>query len=175
MKIGDLSAAEVERVSTEVTDAAIDRTLDILRKQRRTFPAPGADSAAEGDRVTIDFEGKIDGEPFEGGKARPSSSSSAKARCWSSSTGRARHEGRRERPSRCSSRPTTTARTWPARTDFLVTLKKVEAQHLPEVNEALPQVARHQGRHRRGAARRRQEEPGARGQVPRWRATRRAR
>ena len=37
VKIGDLAAAEVERVSTEVTDAAIDKTLDILRKQRRTF------------------------------------------------------------------------------------------------------------------------------------------
>jgi len=36
--------------------------------------------------VTIDFEGKIDGEPFDGGKAEASSSSSAKARCSSSST-----------------------------------------------------------------------------------------
>ncbi|HNK17760.1 MAG TPA: trigger factor, partial [Piscinibacter sp.] len=70
VKIGDLSGAEVERVSTEVTDAAIDKTLDILRKQRRTFQQrAAADGAAEGDRVTIDFEGKIDGVPFEGGKA----------------------------------------------------------------------------------------------------------
>ena len=37
VKLGDLAAAEVERVATEVTDAAIDKTLDILRKQRRTF------------------------------------------------------------------------------------------------------------------------------------------
>ena len=48
----------------------IDRTLDILRKQRRTFALrPQAEAAAEGDRATIDFEGKIDGVPFEGGKA----------------------------------------------------------------------------------------------------------
>jgi len=41
VKLGDLAAAEVERVSTEVTEAAIDRTVEILRKQRRTFgPAP---------------------------------------------------------------------------------------------------------------------------------------
>jgi trigger factor len=70
VKIGDLTGVEVERIGTEVTEAAIDRTVDILRKQRRTFAQrPAAEGAAEGDRVTIDFEGKIDGEPFSGGKA----------------------------------------------------------------------------------------------------------
>ncbi len=70
VRIGDLSSAEVERVGTEVTEAAIDRTIEILRKQRRTFGLrPQAEAAQEGDRVTIDFEGKIDGEPFAGGKA----------------------------------------------------------------------------------------------------------
>ena len=39
IKLGDLGAAEIERVSTEVTEAAIDKTLDILRKQRRSFRA----------------------------------------------------------------------------------------------------------------------------------------
>ena len=68
--IRDLEGVEVERVSSEVTDAAVERTLEILRKQRRTFAQrPQAEGAAEGDRVTIDFEGKIDGEPFSGGKA----------------------------------------------------------------------------------------------------------
>ena len=68
--IGDLAGVEIERVSSEVTDAAVDRTIEILRKQRRTFAQrPQAEGAAEGDRVTIDFEGKIDGEPFAGGKA----------------------------------------------------------------------------------------------------------
>ena len=70
VKLGDLSAIEVDRISSEVTDAAIDRTVDILRKQRRTFAQrPAVEGAAETDRVTIDFEGKIDGEPFQGGKA----------------------------------------------------------------------------------------------------------
>ena len=68
--IGDLAAAEVERVTTSVDDAAIDKTVEILRKQRRTFAQrPAAEGAQAGDRVTIDFEGKIDGEPFDGGKA----------------------------------------------------------------------------------------------------------
>ncbi|HOM14620.1 MAG TPA: trigger factor [Rubrivivax sp.] len=70
VQIGDLSAAEIESASAEVTEQAIDRTIGILRKQRRTFgQRPAADAAQEGDRVTIDFEGKIDGEPFAGGKA----------------------------------------------------------------------------------------------------------
>ncbi len=70
VKIADLSTATVEKVAAEVDAAAIDRTLDILRKQRRTFAQRAQDQAAQdGDRATIDFEGKIDGEPFEGGKA----------------------------------------------------------------------------------------------------------
>jgi len=70
VQIGDLSAAEIESASAEVTDEAIDRTIDILRKQRRSFAQRAAgEGAMEGDRVTIDFEGKIDGEGFAGGKA----------------------------------------------------------------------------------------------------------
>jgi trigger factor len=70
VQIGDLSAAEIESASAEVNDEAIDRTIEILRKQRRTFAQrPAGEGAQETDRVTIDFEGKIDGEPFTGGKA----------------------------------------------------------------------------------------------------------
>ena len=70
VKFGEIAQAEVEKIDAEVDDSAIERTLDILRKQRRTFSQRAADQAAEdSDRVTIDFEGKIDGEPFDGGKA----------------------------------------------------------------------------------------------------------
>jgi len=70
VRIGDLGTAQIERISTEVTEAAIDRTIEILRKQRRTFGLrAAAEGAIESDRVTIDFEGKIDGEPFAGGHA----------------------------------------------------------------------------------------------------------
>ena len=70
VQIGDLSAAEIESASAEVTEEAIDRTVDILRKQRRSFAQrPAGEGAEETDRVTIDFEGKIDGETFAGGKA----------------------------------------------------------------------------------------------------------
>ena len=70
VQIADLSAAQLEKFTAEVDEAAIDRTIDILRKQRRSFAERALDAAAQdGDRVTVDFEGKIDGEPFEGGKA----------------------------------------------------------------------------------------------------------
>jgi trigger factor len=68
--IGDVSQATIERITANIDDAAIDKTVDILRKQRRTFAQrPAAEGAMEADRVTIDFEGTIDGTPFEGGKA----------------------------------------------------------------------------------------------------------
>jgi trigger factor len=71
VKIGSLEGVEVERYRTDITEAAIDRTIDILRKQRRTFaPRPAGEPAVETDRVTIDFEGKFDGVPFEGGTAQ---------------------------------------------------------------------------------------------------------
>jgi trigger factor len=70
VKIGDLATAEVEKLTSEVTEGAIDKTIEILRKQRRTFAQRSQDSAAQdSDRVTVDFEGKIDGEVFSGGKA----------------------------------------------------------------------------------------------------------
>jgi FKBP-type peptidyl-prolyl cis-trans isomerase (trigger factor) len=61
VKMGDLATASVERVTADVNDAAIDKTVDILRKQRRTFSQRAQDAAAQdGDRVTVDFEGKMD-------------------------------------------------------------------------------------------------------------------
>jgi trigger factor len=77
VKLGDVAAAEIERTKTNISDAEIDRTLDILRKQRVQFQLRGAagdDNGAEavatsGDRVTVDFVGKIDGAVFQGGSA----------------------------------------------------------------------------------------------------------
>ncbi|MBB5017739.1 trigger factor [Chitinivorax tropicus] len=66
--VGDLSAVDLENPVTDVTDAEVDKTIDILRKQRTSFNAVER-AAQENDRVIIDFAGKIDGEVFEGGKA----------------------------------------------------------------------------------------------------------
>jgi trigger factor len=139
VKLGDLSAAEVERVSTEVTDAAIDKTVDILRKQRRTFAQrPASEGALESDRVTIDFEGKIDGVPFEGGAATDFQFLIGEGQMLEQFDLAVR--GMKVGDSK------TFPLQFPAdyqgkdvagkEADFMVTVKKIEAQHLPEVNEA---------------------------------------
>ena len=66
--LGDLSTAEVERPVLEVGAAEVDKTLDILRKQRVAYETVER-AAAKEDRVVIDFLGKKDGEPFQGGQA----------------------------------------------------------------------------------------------------------
>jgi trigger factor len=139
VKIGDLTGAEVERVSADVTEEAIDKTVEILRKQRRTFQLrAAAEGAAVGDRVTIDFEGKIDGEPFQGGKAE--------AFQFLIGEGQMLEQFDQAVRGMKAGESKTFPLAFPAdyhgqdvagkEADFLVTLKKVEAQHLPEVNEA---------------------------------------
>jgi trigger factor len=66
--LGDTSTAEIERPVLEVSDAEIDKTLDILRKQRVSYIDTDRAAAVE-DRVVIDFLGKKDDEPFQGGQA----------------------------------------------------------------------------------------------------------
>jgi trigger factor len=68
IQLGDVSAARIARPALTVGDAEIDKTIDILRKQRSTWV--GADRASRsGDRLTVDFTGRIDGAEFAGGSA----------------------------------------------------------------------------------------------------------
>jgi len=57
----------VERPSAEVTEADVDRMVENLRRQRGTWK-PAMRAARDGDRITIDFDGTLDGKPFTGGK-----------------------------------------------------------------------------------------------------------
>ena len=140
VKIGELSGSEVERISTEVTEAAIDRTVEILRKQRRSFGLRAKDEGAiEGDRVSIDFEGKIDGEPFSGGKAEAFQFIIGEGQMLEQFDQAVR--GMKVGESK------TFPLQFPAdyhgadvagkEADFLVTVGKIEAQNLPAVDEAL--------------------------------------
>jgi trigger factor len=140
VKMGDLSTAEVEKVSAEVDDGAIDKTIDILRKQRRTFAQRAQDAAAaDGDRVTVDFEGKIDGEVFAGGKAEDFQ--------FIVGDGQMLKEFEDATRGMKIGESKTFQLAFPAdyhgkdvagkSADFMVTLKKIEAANLPEVNEAL--------------------------------------
>ncbi|HNT39708.1 MAG TPA: trigger factor [Rubrivivax sp.] len=139
VSIGDFAGVEVERVSTDVTEAAIDRTVEILRRQRRSFGLRGAgEEAAEGDRVTIDFEGKIDGEPFAGGRAAD----------FQFIVGEGQMLEQFDKAVR--GMKVGQSKTFPLQfpqdyhgkdvagkeADFLVTMKKIEAQHLPAVDDA---------------------------------------
>ena len=68
VKLNGFGDKSIERPQLDVGEAEVDKTLEVLRKQRTTFSA--AERAAEkGDRVVIDFTGKLDGEVFQGGQA----------------------------------------------------------------------------------------------------------
>ena len=68
VKLNGFGDKSIERPQLDVGEAEVDKTLEVLRKQRTTFSA--AERAAEkGDRVVIDFTGKLNGEAFQGGQA----------------------------------------------------------------------------------------------------------
>lgn len=65
----DLASAEsftITRPTAEITDQDVDRMIEVLRKQRMTWTAVDQRPAQEGDRLTIDYEGIIDGDAVEG-------------------------------------------------------------------------------------------------------------
>ena len=66
--VGDLSTQEIEKVTAEVSDAEVDKTINILRQQRTRYNHVERE-AQNDDRVIIDFAGKIDGVAFDGGSA----------------------------------------------------------------------------------------------------------
>ena len=66
--LGDISALKIERSLCPVTDAEVEKTVGILRKQRATWESVDRPAQDE-DRVTIDFAGTLDGVAFEGGTA----------------------------------------------------------------------------------------------------------
>ena len=69
IKLGDLASIAIERPEVEVTPADIDRTLEVLRKQRAVYQ-PVTRGAQVGDRTLVDFTGTIDGVEFPGGQAQ---------------------------------------------------------------------------------------------------------
>jgi len=89
--IAPLESAEVIRADTKVEEAEVDKTIDILRKQRTHFhskvahaghdhghdhghghtaPAGTSSVVENGDRVVVDFVGTLDGVPFDGGSGQ---------------------------------------------------------------------------------------------------------
>jgi trigger factor len=70
-EIGDFSQISLERLAAVVEPADVENALDRLAEERRSYSEKPTGATAEiNDRVTIDFDGSIDGVPFEGGEGR---------------------------------------------------------------------------------------------------------
>ena len=68
IELADFKGIKLERLVAEVTEAEVGEALGKIAEQNRPFAAKGEGAKVEkGDRVVIDFAGKLDGEPFEGG------------------------------------------------------------------------------------------------------------
>jgi trigger factor len=67
LELQPMESLEIDRVAAEVTEADVDAMIERLRKQQMRFSAVTR-GAANGDKVSIDFEGAIDGVAFAGGK-----------------------------------------------------------------------------------------------------------
>ena len=64
----DLSSLKVEKLTVKPDDAAVEEALKSLADSAQSFTEKKG-NATDGDQVVIDFTGKLDGEPFEGGSA----------------------------------------------------------------------------------------------------------
>jgi trigger factor len=68
IELGDFSTIKLERLTTEVTDAELDEAMGKIADQNKPYSPKGEGAKVEtGDRVVVDFTGKLDGKPFEGG------------------------------------------------------------------------------------------------------------
>ena len=65
-QLAGVDSIEIERPSAQIADADVDGMIDSLRRQRADWK-PVERESREGDQVTIDFEGLLDGEPLKGG------------------------------------------------------------------------------------------------------------
>lgn len=146
VKVGDLTSVEVEKSKADISDAEIDKTIDILRKQRVHYHVKGAhdahgdggpdQSAQNNDRVTVDFVGKIDGVEFAGGKADDF--------VFVLGEGRMLAEFEKQTLGMKVGEAKTFSMDFPAdyhgkdvagkTAEFTITLKKLEWAHLPEVD-----------------------------------------
>ena len=66
--VNSVSELSIERPSAKIEDKDLEAMIETMRKQRPDFISVDR-AAADGDRVTVDFEGRIDGETFQGGSA----------------------------------------------------------------------------------------------------------
>ena len=138
IEVPDLSGVEVAKAVCEVSDAEVDRTVNILREQRAQYVAEDGRAAADDDQVKIDFVGKIDDVAFEGGTAEDFAFVVGKGRMLTEFEEAVR--GMKAGESKTF--PLTFPEDYPGKevagktAEFAVTVKEVGRPELPEVNEA---------------------------------------
>jgi trigger factor len=133
----DLAAIEVSKSVCTVSDAEIERTVNVLREQRAQYVAEEGRAATDNDQVKIDFLGKIDDVAFEGGTAEDFPFVLGKGRMLAEFEEAVR--GMKAGESKTF--PLTFPEDYPGKevagktAEFTVTVKEVGRPELPEVNE----------------------------------------
>jgi trigger factor len=137
IELPDLGAIEVTKSVCVVSDAEVDRTVNILREQRAEYVAEDGRAAADNDQVKIDFIGKIDDVAFEGGTAEDFAFVVGKGRMLTEFEDAVRGMKAGE----AKTFPLTFPEDYPGKevagktAQFTVTVKEVGRPELPEVNE----------------------------------------
>ena len=68
IELAPVAGIKLEKIKSTVTDQDVETMIDTLRKQRTNWSEVDR-ASVDGDRVTIDFKGSVDGEAFDGGSA----------------------------------------------------------------------------------------------------------
>lgn len=134
--LGDLSAQETERSVAELTDEDLEKTILTLRKQRASYEQVER-AAQDEDQVVIDFVGKLDGEVFQGGEATDYPFTLGQGRMLADFENAVRGMTTGEEKSFDMTFPEDYHGKDVAgkQVTFSITLKKVEAPKLPEIDE----------------------------------------
>lgn len=137
IELPELASVEVTKAVCAVSDAEVDRTVNILREQRAEYVAEDGRAAQDNDQVKIDFVGKIDDVAFEGGTAEDFPFVVGKGRMLTEFEDAVRGMKAGE----TKTFPLTFPEDYPGKevagktAQFTVTVKEVGRPELPEVNE----------------------------------------
>ena len=141
VKLAPLSGISVERSTASVTDADVDAMLESMRRQRPTF-TEAQRQAETTDRVTVDFDGTVDGQPFEGSQGRDVAFVVGASQVLAEFEAAVRGAAAGETRTAVVNYPAGHAATALAgkSAHFTLAVKKVEAQSLPPLDEEFCQA-----------------------------------
>jgi trigger factor len=137
VSLGEISGTTIERPVLSVGDTEVDKTLAVLRRQRTKFSEVDR-PAAQGDRVSVDFTGTIDGVEFPGGAAKDFAFVLGEGRMLPDfEAGVAGMRPGQSRSIQVAFPADYQGRDVAGKTaNFAIAVSKVEAAHLPEVDAA---------------------------------------